>query len=49
MVNQHGQQDKAIMKDVSSREPFADGAIEVSKWLINQSNGLYNMDDFCRE
>ena len=32
---------------VSSREPFADGAIEVSKWLINQSNGLYNMDDFC--
>ena len=34
---------------VSSREPFADGAIEVSKWLINQNNGLYNMDDFCRE
>ena len=32
---------------VSSREPFADGAIEVSKWLINQSKGLYNMDDFC--
>jgi 4-hydroxy-tetrahydrodipicolinate reductase len=33
---------------VSSREPFADGAIEISKWLINQTNGLYNMDDFCR-
>lgn len=32
---------------VSSREPFADGAIEVSKWIINQTNGLYNMDDFC--
>lgn len=32
---------------VSSREPFVDGAIEVSKWIINQTNGLYNMDDFC--
>ena len=32
---------------VSSREPFADGAIEVSKWVINQPKGLYNMDDFC--
>jgi len=32
---------------VSSREPFADGALEVSKWIINQTNGLYNMDDFC--
>lgn len=32
---------------VSSRDPFADGAIEVSKWIINQTNGLYNMDDFC--
>lgn len=32
---------------VSSREPFADGAIEVSKWIINHTNGLYNMDDFC--
>jgi len=31
---------------VSSREPFADGAIEVSKWIINRTNGLYNMDDF---
>ena len=34
---------------VSSREPFADGAIEVSKWLINQNSDLYNMDDFCKE
>ncbi len=32
---------------VSSRKPFADGAIEVSKWIINQTNGLYTMDDFC--
>jgi len=32
---------------VSSREPFADGAVEVSKWIIKHSNGLYNMDDFC--
>ena len=32
---------------VSSREPFSDGAIEVSKWVVNQKNGLYGMDDFC--
>ena len=32
---------------VSSREPFSDGAIEVSKWMLNQKNGLYGMDDFC--
>ena len=35
------------MSKVSSRESFFDGAIEVSKWIINQANGLYNMDDFC--
>ena len=35
--------------NVSSREPFADGAIEVMKWIVPQSNGLYDMDDFCRE
>ena len=34
---------------VSSREPFADGAVEVSKWIIKQNNGLYNRDDFCNE
>lgn len=32
---------------VSSRETFADGAIEVSLWLAKQENGMYNMDDFC--
>ena len=32
---------------VSSREPFADGAIEMSKWIIKQAKGLYGMDDFC--
>lgn len=31
---------------VSSRETFADGAIEVAKWLVAQENGFYNMDDF---
>ena len=31
----------------SSREPFADGAIEISKWIVKQTNGLYDMDDFC--
>ena len=32
---------------VSSREPFADGVVEVSKWIIKQAKGLYCMDDFC--
>lgn len=32
---------------VSSREPFADGAIEMSKWIIKQAKGLYGMNDFC--
>lgn len=30
---------------MSSRETFADGAIEVSKWMKKQTDGLYNMDD----
>ncbi len=33
---------------VSSREPFADGAIEVMIWMASQSCGLYDMDDFCK-
>jgi len=37
----------AFKHQVSSRESFADGALEVSKWVINQPKGLYNMDDFC--
>lgn len=32
---------------VSSRETFANGALEISKWLVKQPNGFYNMDDFC--
>lgn len=32
---------------VSSRETFADGAIEAAIWTTAQGNGLYNMDDFC--
>lgn len=32
---------------VSSREPFSAGSVEVSKWLVKQPNGLYNMDNFC--
>ena len=32
---------------VSSREPFADGVVKVSKWIIKQAKGLYCMDDFC--
>lgn len=30
---------------VSSRESFADGAIEASIWILEQKNGIYNMDD----
>lgn len=32
---------------VTSRETFADGAIEAMIWTAKQSNGLYNMDDLC--
>ena len=34
---------------LSSRKSLANGAIEVSKWLLNQPNGFYNMDDFCNK
>ncbi len=33
---------------VSSRECFAEGAVDVALWMVNQTNGLYNMDDFCK-
>ena len=32
---------------VASRESFADGAIEAACWIVNQPNGLHNMDDLC--
>lgn len=38
-----------FMHQVSSRETFADGAIETAIWTAKQGNGLYNMDDFCGE
>ncbi|MCH5333757.1 MAG: hypothetical protein J1D89_07350, partial [Agathobacter sp.] len=28
-------------------ESFAEGAIEIAKWLVGQGNGLYSMGDFC--
>jgi 4-hydroxy-tetrahydrodipicolinate reductase len=31
-----------------SRNVFADGAIKAAKFLITQSNGLYNMEDICK-
>lgn len=31
---------------VSSREAFADGAIEILTWLAERPNGMYHMDDF---
>lgn len=34
---------------VSSRETFADGAVEVAKWIAGKDSGLYNMDNFCEE
>lgn len=33
---------------VSSRETFADGAVEVAKWIVEQENGFYHMDEFCK-
>lgn len=35
--------------EVSSRETFADGAIEVAVWMVRQKPALYNMDDFCEQ
>lgn len=32
---------------VSSRETFAEGAVEVAVWTVKQANGFYGMDDFC--
>ena len=32
---------------VSSRESFAKGAIDIAKWVVNQENGVYNMLHFC--
>lgn len=34
---------------VSSRETFADGAVEVAKWIVKQVNGFYNMSDFGKD
>lgn len=32
---------------VSSRETFANGAINAMIWIADQANGLYGMDDLC--
>ena len=32
---------------VSSREAFAKGAIDIAIWIVNQVNGVYNMMHFC--
>lgn len=28
-----------------SRNVFAEGALKAARWLVSQSNGLYNMED----
>ena len=33
---------------VSSRETFANGAVETAIWTTQQNPGLYSMDDFCK-
>lgn len=33
---------------VSSRETFAEGGVDVTCWLVTRENGLYSMDDFCK-
>lgn len=30
-----------------SRNVFAEGALKASKWIVNQQNGLYSMEDMC--
>lgn len=32
---------------VTSRETFANGAVEAAVWTAGRTNGFYNMDDFC--
>ena len=34
---------------VSSRETFANGAVETAIWTTKQNAGLYNMNDFCKD
>ena len=42
-----GNSEKIIIKHVStSRDIFANGAIETAKWITKQKKGLYNMKDF---
>ena len=42
-----GKGERIIIKHISnSREIFAHGAIELSKWLQKQKAGFYNMKDF---
>ena len=36
-------------QQISSRETFADGTIEVAKWFVRQGNGIYDMDDFFED
>lgn len=43
------QENLTFKHQVSSRETFADGAIEVAVWTEKQACGLYNMDDFCND
>ena len=39
--------EKVILKHIStSRDIFAYGAIEISKWLHNKKPGFYDMNDF---
>ncbi|MDR3224581.1 MAG: 4-hydroxy-tetrahydrodipicolinate reductase [Holosporales bacterium] len=38
-----------VKHEASSKEIFARGAIQVAKWIINQCNGLYSMNDFTKD
>ena len=37
-----------LIHNATSRMTFANGAIDVGKWLIKQKNGLYNIEDALR-
>ena len=38
-----------IKHEAHSKEIFAKGAVKAAKWILNQSNGFYTMNDFTKD
>ena len=36
-------------RELIGSKSFAEGALEILSWIVTQTSGLYNMDDFCRQ